>query len=116
MRKLWLFLALPLLFMGCKNNKQSFTFSSVSQKSIIRLHKKKGQGNIHALTISGQGQINGSAVLTLILNKKPYRTVKLSGNAKFTWTSDWYADSLKLQYTPTKVQGGKLVLNYVFKD
>ena len=111
-----LLLAVLVIFVGCKNDKQTYIVADVTNKTTITLHKNNGQGYIHRITIVAKGHLDGSAQINLILNGKPYKTENLSGKIDFEWGGDWYSDSAKIQYKPSSVNSGNLSLKYTFYD
>ena len=100
---------------GCSINTDTYDISDSSKKQTIILKKKSGEGNVHAINITGEGDINGEATIALILNGEPYKTEKLSGRINFQWGGDWYADTAEIIYEPQKVTKGKISLNYKFE-
>ena len=90
--------------------------ADVTKPETIVLKKKPGQGDIHYLTITASGEVKGTAEISLIENGKAYRKETLSGPVRFEWKNDWYSDSAEIRYEPKSVTGGKVRLDYKFKD
>ena len=112
-----LFAALLIgLLTGCGLGHRTQPVTDVTKAETITLKKNTGQGHIYYLTITGSGEIQGTAEISLIENGKPYRTEKLSGPVKFEWKGDWYSDTAEIRYEPKSVTGGNLRLEYRFKD
>jgi len=115
MKKIHLFVLLAFVF-GCSQGKQTHSIADVTKSEIVVLNKLSSQGNIIGISIVGNGHLDGSAEILLILNGKPYKTEIISGNVKFQWGGDWYSDSATIEYKPSSVAGGHLSLQYKFKD
>ena len=64
--------------------------------------------------INVTGNIDGSAEIYLMLNGKPYKTEKISGNVNFKWDGDWYSNNALIIYKATDVNKGKLSIGYAF--
>ena len=108
--------AITVVLAVCAGCSRKHDVPDVTKPQTIVLKKKPGQGGIHYLTITGSGEIKGTAEISLIENGKPYRKEALSGPVCFEWKNDWYADSAELRYEPKFVSGGNLSLEYRFKD
>ncbi len=115
MRSTLVFLTLIFL-VGCVPGKQTYTITDITKQSTITLRKLRSQGDIHSMTLTGKGHIDGNAKIVLILNGKPYKTESLSGDIDFKWRGDWYSDSAQIVYKPSSVRRGYLVLQYKFED
>jgi len=107
---------LAALLSGCNPGHRAQSVADVTKAETITLKKNTGQGHIHFLTITGSGEIQGTAEISLMENGKSYRTEKLSGPVKFEWGNDWYSDTADIRYAPKSVTGGNLRLEYRFKD
>ncbi len=105
---------MAFLLAGCGNGSKSDELPDVTKPDTVTLMKNPGQGPIHSLTVTGLGEIDGDAVIILMLNGGPYKTEPLSGTVDFKWSGDWYSDQAEIRYTPTSVKGGKLRLRYRF--
>lgn len=70
--------------------------------------------HVVSFQIRGIGSIDGVAQVDLMLNGKPYRTERLTGNVSFSWGGDWYSPAAEIRYQPLKVEGGKLEFHYEF--
>jgi len=97
-------------------SKQEYRVADVTKPETITLTKESGQGNIHSFSITGSGQIDGNATITIFLNGKPYKIEQLSDRVHFHWGGDWYSDSAEIKYEPLSVKVGSLVLKYRFSD
>ncbi len=104
------------LLAGCSTDTREYQVADVTKPAVIILKKRPEQGSIYALSITGEGTIEGNATITLVLNGAPYKTEKLSGTVDFRWGGDWYGDSAEIRYSPGQVSGGRLILNYTFSD
>ena len=109
-------LFLLLLIVGCGASKQEYRIPDITKPEMITLNKHNNQGNIYSISISGRGQIDGEATISLILNGKPYKIKRLSGSILFQWVGDWYSNSAEIQYEPLAVKNGNLSLTYHFRD
>ncbi len=110
-----LFGAIITIF-SCFSGSRQYEIKDATRSEIVILEKELEQGNVHAITISGKGQISGKATLILILNEKPYKTAYLSGKVNFQWGGDWYSDTAEIRYHPISVDSGQLQITYRFKD
>ena len=109
------FLALLAVLGGlvaCSEN-QSASVTNTSEPAIIKLTSQAGK-QVVSLQVIGSGSIDGSAEIALVLDGKPYRSQHLKGNVSFTWADDWYSPLAEIHYRPTKVQGGRVDLQYRF--
>ena len=100
----------------CFSGSQYYEIKDVTKPEVIILKKDLKQGNIHAITISGKGQITGEAKIILVLNEKPYKTADISGTVNFQWGGDWYSDTAEIRYHPLSIATGQLQIIYCFKD
>jgi len=107
---------LLILLAGCDVVSRSHVLADVTKSEVITLMKKPRQGAIHSFSITGTGNIEGSAEISLMLNGKPYKTEILYGRVDFQWSGDWYSDEARIIYTPKSVSGGNLKLKYKFRD
>ncbi|MEM7553426.1 MAG: hypothetical protein AAF378_04885 [Cyanobacteria bacterium P01_A01_bin.84] len=105
-----------IFLVGCGSGKQTYEISDVTKESTITLRKNANQKNIHSITIMGKGYLDGDAEIVLILDNKPYKTERISGNVNFERGGDWYSDGAEIRYKPSSVKGGKLTLYYEFYD
>ena len=101
---------------GCGTSKQKYGVADVTKPETISLAKQSGQGNIHSFSITGSGQIEGNAIIKVLLDGKPYKDEQLSGVVDFHWSGDWYSDSAEIKYEPLSVKTGSLALTYRFND
>ncbi len=101
---------------GCSRGKPTHTIADVAKAETITLQKGSSQGDIHYMTVVGTGYLDGTAEIVLILDGKPYKTEKLSGDVAFEWSGDWYSNSASIEYNPASVKSGSLSLQYTFKD
>jgi hypothetical protein len=98
----------------CAPNMPSVTLSNVRRPETLVLGKETGNGNVYGITIRGSGEIDGEAIVSLLLNGEPYKVEKLRGKVNFEWGGDWYSETAKIRYEPANVRTGKLVLHYRF--
>jgi hypothetical protein len=115
MKKLITFFAVAVLVSGC-SGKRTHDIADVRKAETITLKKASGQKTIHALSVTGSGEIDGNAEIALILNGGPYKTESLSGSVDFQWGGDWYSDQAEIRYAPASVTGGTLRLEYEFNN
>ncbi len=101
---------------GCGIGARTRNIVDVTKPDTVILTKIAGQGAIHSITITGAGNIDGNAEISLILNGTPYKTETLSGRVNFQWGGDWYSDQAEIRYNPSSVVGGHLRLSYDFGD
>jgi hypothetical protein len=106
--------ALALAQTGCAP--QGTQIKDVTQSETVMLRKRPGQAAITSLSISGGGEIAGTAEVQLILNDAVYKSERLAGVVEFRWSGDWYADQAEVRYIAGKVSGGRLTLRYEFRD
>jgi hypothetical protein len=92
----------------------SVAVKDVCQAETLVIGKKTGNNTITGFRISGTGEIDGEAAISLLLGGEPYRVEKLSGKVEFKWGGDWYADTARIRYEPVNVRSGKVVLRYEF--
>ncbi|HEX6690045.1 MAG TPA: hypothetical protein VF110_02755 [Burkholderiales bacterium] len=93
---------------------QSVSVANVLEPTVIKLSAEPGK-HVVSLRIEGSGSINGLANVTLMLDGKAYRNEQLNGKVSFTWGGDWYSPVAEIHYRPSKVQDGKLSLQYRFE-
>ena len=110
------FLPLILLIYGCGFLNQTYEVKDVTKKETIKLKKAPGEGNIHTLSISVSGNIDGTAEISLILKGKPYKSEAISGAFNFKWNGDWYSNEAVVLYSPNTVSKGTMTLRYKFHD
>ena len=116
MKKILVVTVLLATVAGCSRGKQTHTIADVAKAETITLQKGSSQGDIHYMTVVGKGYLDGTAEIVLILDGKPYKTEKLSGDVAFEWSGDWYSNSARIEYKPSSVKSGSLSLQYTFKD
>jgi len=104
---------LALLMEACSDYDSSTSISDVRREQLVVL-KSGDPKPVHSINIQGKGHIEGEATISLMLNGKPYKTEKLNGATSFKWAGDWYSDTAEIQYRPTHVSSGELVLEYRF--
>jgi hypothetical protein len=109
------YLAAVILLAGCVTN-QTRQVTDVTAAETMVLSKTEDQGEVHALLITGSGEIHGRGEISLILNGEAYLAETLSGTVRFRWETDWYADEAKIRYTPESVTAGGISLRYRFVD
>ncbi len=103
-----------LLLSSCDRYDQKVSIFDVTKTEVLILKSDK-KGKVISLKVLGDGVLRGKAHLSLMLNGKPYKTEMLTGNIKFEWGGDWYADSATIIYSPVNVNAGNLSLRYRFK-
>jgi hypothetical protein len=108
-------LAAAILLASCVTN-QTSQVTDVTTPEAVVLSKTEDQGEVHALLITGSGEIRGRGEISLILNGEVYLAETLSGTVAFRWETDWYADEAEIRYTPELVTEGDLSLKYQFRD
>jgi hypothetical protein len=111
-----LLIVLMAVVVGCNQCKQTYSIAEVTKSKTIVLNKLSSQGHIHGISIVGNGHLDGTAEIVLILNGKSYKVETLSGGVNFKWGGDWYSDSATIEYKPSSVKRGYLKLEYRFED
>ena len=101
---------------SCFSGSQSYEIKDVTKSEVVILKKETNQRNIHAITISGKGQISGEAKIILMLNGSPYKSEDITGKVSFHWGGDWYADTAEIRYDPVSVRDGELNISFKFYD
>ena len=98
---------------GC-SQKHTVQVSDVSRPETITLKASRGQNATHisGIWLRFRGQIDGDATIsgTNVL------TQKLTGTFDLKTGGDWYSDSCQLQYSPTNVHSGQVIIEYEFYD
>jgi uncharacterized lipoprotein YmbA len=106
-------LILLAMLTGC-SHKHTVQVGDVSKPEMIILKPSQGQSAEHITGISLRfhGQIDGEAMIsgTNVL------TQKLTGVFDLKTGGDWYSGSCQLQYSPTNVHSGQVVIEYEFYD
>jgi hypothetical protein len=110
-------LCLALGVSSCSSS-QTHALVDVTKPAKVSLAKRPGQGNIHALHLRVEGDIDGGATLAFRHPGEPSpRTFTISGKtSRELFSSDWYADTVELEYTPSGVTRGRLSFHYRFSD
>lgn len=115
MKKIYLpLIAFLLTIAGCTKYDKVIKLSDVQNTKAILLEKQYSQKNICSLNVFVAGHIDGEAVITLMLNDKPYKSNKIKDNFNFKWGGDWYSDSAIIRYDPTNVKSGDIIIKYSF--
>jgi len=115
--KKYIFLFATVFFIySCFSESQYYEIKDVTKPEVVILKKEMKQGYIHAITISGKGQISGSAKIILILNGTPYKSEDIFGKVSFNWGGDWYSDTAEIRYDPVSVGEGQLSIKFKFHD
>ena len=109
-------ISLAGLVASCALMANTVAVADVTRSELITIKKHASQGYVHALSISGSGNLHGAAKITLDLDHRAYKVENLSGKLRFHWTVDWYSDQATIRYQPTSVKGGQLSLRYQFQD
>jgi hypothetical protein len=106
-------LILLAMLSGC-SHKHTVQIADVSKPETIILKASRGQSatHIYGISLRFHGQINGGATIT----GKNVLTQKLTGTFDLKTGGDWYSDTCQLQYSPTNVHSGKVVIEYEFHD
>jgi hypothetical protein len=76
-----------------------FSITDITQRETLLLTKKT-KDPVHGLVINVSGNINGRAILSLLMNAKPYKTRQLRGAVDEQLAGDWYGDHAVIVYTP----------------
>jgi hypothetical protein len=92
----------------------SVTVSDVHQRETLVLGSKVGNPYTYGITIRGSGNIDGEAIISLMLNGEPYKVAKLSSKFDFEWGGDWYSETAEVRYEPRNVRSGRVTLRYRF--
>ena len=106
---------LILLLASCAKYDQKYIVKNASESQTIVL-KNNNKANVNSIHISGSGYLKGKAQIVLMLNEKPYKTEKITGNVNFKWSGDWYSEEATIIYTATNVTEGNLVIEYNFES
>jgi hypothetical protein len=112
MRRIFLYIGLSILIVGCGFGDRSHDIADVTKQETIVLKKDPDQGSIYSLTVRGEGKLDGEADIILILNDRSHKTIRLSGNVELFWGGDWYSNQAKVKYKPISVTKGHLKLIY----
>lgn len=115
MKKILPLLAVVLVFVGCSFSQREVSVKDVTKSETIILKKKPGQGSISSIHVVGRSSINGKAEVQLILNGAVYKRAEVSGDSRFEWSGDWYADEAEVRYIPGSASSGTLTLKYDLK-
>jgi hypothetical protein len=99
---------------SCGFTRMTYDVKDVTRPETITLRNAPGGGPVYSLSIVGQGELEGNATITLVLNGEPYKRERLSGKVQFRWDGDWYSDEAKIIYEPSAVRAGRLSLKYAF--
>lgn len=101
---------------GCGIKSQTHEIVDTTKAEEVVLKKKGGQGSVHSLIVLGEGNIDGDAEVSLILNGIPDKSEQLKGPVNFKWDRDWYSGQAEIRYKPGMVKSGNLRLEYRFFD
>ena len=111
------FIILILTCTSCGLHEMSADLEDVSSREVIVIRKDVCQEHIHRLEIRVAGELDGKGELSLILNRKPYVTLELSGKFDIKmYEGDWYSDTARIVYEPDGVTKGTVKLIYQFFD
>jgi hypothetical protein len=105
-----------MIFIACTVLDQEINVKDITKQDTLIIKKHSDQDNVHGIKIKISGTIDGESRISLLLNKKDYKTKKLTGNFSFTWGGDWYSDSAKIIYQPISAKNGDVIIQYYFKD
>ncbi len=117
MRKATLYIGtivFSLLVTACANYDDSVQVADVHKEQTIILKNTHKPGYVYSIHISGSGNLDGEASISLILNGEPYKTQALKDVVDFEWSGDWYADQAEIRYKPVNINSGTLVIRYRF--
>ena len=101
---------------SCTNYEQQLEITDLKKSHVLLLHKIPSQKNVYSMGIHCYGKLDGEAELVLMLNGAQYKIERLKGKVNFTWSGDWYSDSMELRYQPGIVSAGQLFIEYTFTD
>lgn len=109
-------LACALCLLGCSNRDPAVSISNVGEPERISIGKFGDQGPVRKLRLQVEGQLNGTAQLTVLMEGQPYHVFNVSDRVDVSWTDDWPHDRARLAYTPGTVTSGTLRVRYRFVD
>lgn len=95
---------------------QLYTLDDVAVEQTITLKKSVSQGAVHRLRVLGEGQLDGTGEIQLLLDGEPYWTESLKDEVRFSWSNDWYSDEAVFLYKPSSAKNGSLQLRFRFDD
>ena len=106
-------LILLAILTGC-GHKHTVQVADVTKPETIILKASRGQRatHIYGISLRFHGQIDGDAMIT----GTNVLTQKLTGAFVLKTGGDWYSDSCQLQYSPTNVHSGQVIIEYEFYD
>ena len=113
MKKL-IYIFLFLIITSCTQYDAEVNITDVTKPQTIILKNNK-KGNVYAFEVHVSGFIQGDAEITLMLNKKPYKTKKISNEVSFKFSGDWYTNETTIIYKSSNVSGGNLQIEYYFE-
>ncbi|GAB1488166.1 hypothetical protein MASR2M8_06110 [Opitutaceae bacterium] len=105
-----------LLLAGCREPDPHIMVTDVTQAERLSIGKIAGTGTVKQLRLHIEGQLNGSAQLTVLMEGQPYHVFNLSDAVDLTWSDKWPHDRARLAYTPGMVTSGSLRIKYRFVD
>ena len=91
------------------------TLDDVTQPTTLTLKKKPWEGNVHALAITAEGKIDGTATIAWMSRNRAYKKEAVSNEFNFIWRTDWYEDQASIRWMPSSVSNGYLKIRYNFE-
>jgi hypothetical protein len=106
------FLLLAML-VGCSRI-QRVQVADVTKPETIILKALPSQSatHIHGISLRFRGQVDADAEIS----GKNVLTQRLKGSFDLKTGGDWYSDTCQLQYSPTNVHSGRVIIEYEFYD
>lgn len=90
--------------------------ANVAAEEILSLGKPADLGTITGLRLRVDGQIEGGAQLTVMLDGRPHHVETLTGTVNVDWSGNWSQDRVRLHYLPGPGVSGSLRVRYRFLD
>jgi hypothetical protein len=98
-----------------QNQDQVKTIELVGVPRAINFAKHRDQGNPFSIELELEGRTKQHFSLIISNPDGPVHTARVKGgNASFTYVSDWYSDSVKIELLPEKGEKGKLTVKCRF--
>ena len=91
------------------------TLDDVTQPTTLILKKKPWKGHVHALAITAEGKIDGTATIAWMSENRAYKKETVSNEFNFIWRTDWYEDQARIRWMPSSVSNGYLKIRYNFE-
>jgi hypothetical protein len=99
------------MFGGC-GRQQTLRVSDVSKAQTILLKADPRQSHIYHISLRFRGQIDGRASIS----GKNVVTQSLQGKFDAATGGDWYTKTCELEYSPTNVHSGHMIIEFEFHD